>query len=79
MNDISKFTETEKKKALYKQNPTAEKDFIRNGYKHYSTEVVFDGVEEEIGFNVPLSEMGESEFPNEIEAKFLIRWMDKDE
>lgn len=64
------------KKELYKQNPIAEKDYIKEGKKHYSTAIVVDGSEEEVNFNVPLSEMGDNEFADTIEAKFLIPWME---
>ena len=65
-------TTNEIKKELYKQKPIAEVDFERGDYIHFSTVIIFDGVEEIINFEVPISE----DFGvNEIEAQLLIRWL----
>ncbi len=65
-------TTTQIKKELYKQKPIAEVDFERGGYIHYSTVIVFDGIEEIISFEVPMTEDFNQ---NEIEAQLLIRWL----
>jgi len=63
---------TEIKKELYKQKPTAEVDFERGDYIHFSTVIIFDGMEEIINFEVPMTE----DFGvNEIPAQLLIRWL----
>lgn len=63
------------KKELYKQKPIAELGFKTEISKIYSTELVIDGEEVIIEFEVPFSEMGESEFNDKLEAQLLIRWM----
>lgn len=63
------------KKELYKQNPVAEFGFNTEVSKNYSTELIIDGQEEIIEFEVPFSDMGDAKFENEIEAKLLIRWI----
>jgi len=65
------------KKALYKEKPIASLqddtmfDFKVRKYKTYLAETSLGLV----GFKVPLKEMGEKEFPDEIEAQLLIRWI----
>ncbi len=60
------------KKALYKQNPKAGIVFIRKGVAYYRC-MLEDG--ESIQFEVPVSDMGDADFHNEMEAKLLIRYM----
>ncbi len=70
------------KKALYKQKPKARLLFIRKGSAFYTARVK-DGETEEssitIYFEVPVSDMGDAEFYDEMDAKLLNRWIvDKD-
>jgi len=60
------------KKELYKQKPIAEVDFERGDYIHYSAEIIVDGVEEIVNFQVPMTEDPDV---NEIPAQLLIRWL----
>ena len=63
---------TEIKKELYKQKPIAEVDFERGDYIHFSTVIIFEGTEEIINFEVPITE----DFGvNEVPAQLLIRWL----
>ena len=65
-------TTTEIKKELDKQKPLAEVDFERGDYIHFSTVIIFDGMEEIISFEVPMTE----DFGvNEVPAQLLIRWL----
>lgn len=66
------------KKELYKQNPIAEYGFHTEISKIYSTEIVIDGQEQIIEFEVPYSDMEETVFEDRIEAKLLIRWITTD-
>ena len=68
-------TKNDIKKALYKQNPWASKNFVTDGVVNYSTEIEFDNTEEIVEFEVPISDMGENVFEDTLEAKFLIRWL----
>ncbi len=60
------------KKELYKQKTTAEVDFNFGDYIHYSALLIIDGIEEEVNFEVPITEA-----PNEnvIPAQLLIPWL----
>lgn len=60
------------KKALYKEKPTAETVIKNDSEKHYSAELQ-DGMI--INFDVQFSEMGETEFEDQMPAQLLIRWM----
>ena len=63
------------KKELYKQNPIAELGFTTEVSKTYSTEIIVDGEDVIVEFEVPFSDMGETVFEDKIEAKYLIRWI----
>lgn len=67
MNVVNEF-----KKMLYKENPAAIFQYIKNGVCHYDAELS-DGTV--IRFSIPVSDMGETEFKRNIEAKHLIRWI----
>ncbi len=60
------------KKALYRENPTAQ--FIET-YSDifYYIAILENG--EFVYFNVPVSDIGSAKFKNKMEAKYLIRWM----
>lgn len=60
------------KKELYKQKPTADFNFERNGYKNYSTQLIFDNTEEIVEFSIPVREC---EFEEVVPAQLLIRWL----
>jgi len=65
-------TKIEIKKELYKQKPTAEYNYERNAYKNYSCQIVINGIEEVIEFEIPLSEC---DFGEVVPAQLLIRWL----
>ncbi len=64
------------KKLLYKQNPIATFNYIRKGTAYYETVVnaEFD-ISHKINFEVPVSDMGDADFKNEMESKLLNRWI----
>jgi hypothetical protein len=66
------------KKALYKQKPKARLLFIRKGSAFYTARLK-DGETEEsrvtVYFEVPVSDMGDAEFYDEMDAKLLNRWI----
>lgn len=77
-------TINEVKKALYRQNPIAKKTAIDGYYYHYLThlkhpEAISTAVSAKglvpIRFEVPIQDMGATVFGEEVEAKYLIRWM----
>lgn len=63
------------KKALYKQKPTAEFQFIRMGNAHYLTSVNIDSIDKLVFFEVPVDDMGTADFEREMDAKLLNRWI----
>lgn len=60
------------KKALYRQKPKATIVFIRKNVAYYKTELS-DGIK--LRFEIPVEDMGDADFFPEMEAKFLIRWV----
>jgi hypothetical protein len=77
-------TTNEIKKELYKQNPKAKFDFIRQGLAYYKAKITVEN-EGQIPFNkfitfeVPISDMGSADFFAEIDAKHLNRWIVNEE
>lgn len=71
-------TRNDIKKELYKQKPTAELLYIRGGVAHYSSKIGIDGERKTIFFEVPVSDMGESDFTPKMSAQLLIRWLRDD-
>lgn len=74
-------TNTEIKKELYKQKPTAHFTHIKKGIAFYSARLLFDAervqIETdvvELSFEIPTADMGEAAFYPSMEAKHLIRW-----
>ena len=63
------------KKALYKQNPEANFQMIRKGVAYYAATIEEDGYENEVRFEIPVSDMGDSDFLLYMQAKLLIRWI----
>jgi hypothetical protein len=74
-----KMDKNEIKKFLYKQNPKAELLYIRAGFAYYDavirtseTPVI---IHKTVFFQVPISDMGTTDFLPLMEAKHLIRWI----
>lgn len=65
-------TNTEIKKLVYKQKPQAHLQFIRIGVAYYYADLE----EERIRFQIPVSDMGSTDFTPNEEAKLLLRWLD---
>jgi len=64
----------EVKKALYKQKPIAK--LIKMGKVfYYETTIVLEGKEELLKIEVPMSDMGDATFGEEIKGQLLIRWI----
>jgi|TARA_B110000259_G_C14009453_1_gene399072 hypothetical protein len=69
-------TNTEIKKALYKQKPIAKLQFIRIGVAYYETIIRDDdSLEIWIGFQVPVSDMGDTDYFPQMDAKLLNRYI----
>lgn len=60
------------KKALYREKPVAKKVDERNGIYAYDATLV-DGTI--IQFDVPISDMGDAKFEDQMDAKLLIRYI----
>lgn len=69
-------TKEEIAKELYKENPIATLVKIQNGSAYYTGKIraafQFD---ETVTFIVPVTDMGDTPFYSEMEAKFLRRWI----
>ena len=71
---------TEINKELYKQTPKAHIKFIRMGTAYYYTHI--RGYDKKIpytinvDFAIPISDMGNTDFHADMDAKLLIRWID---
>lgn len=64
------------KKALYKQNPTADFQYIRKGNAYYSTKINYQTPNEFlVTFEIPVEDMGDADFFAEMESKLLQRWI----
>lgn len=70
-------TNTEIKKALYKQKPTAQRNHTEyeNGVPKIITYVAILDDGTVISFEVPVKDMGETPFDSAIPAQLLIRWI----
>jgi len=72
---------TEIKKALYKQKPKANLQYIRRGVAHYKTVIKLESENleftqtQEILFEIPVDDMGDADFKSEMDAKLLNRWI----
>ena len=72
-------TNTEIKKALYKQKPQAKFDKIRIGIAYYSTMILDDNNEPfYVKFEVPVNDMGDADYLPEMDAKLLNRYIVND-
>lgn len=65
-------TKNEIKKDLYKQNPTAVFTHIRKNVAFYKTKLENNI---EVLFEIPVVDMGDTDFSNEMDSKYLIRWI----
>lgn len=63
------------KKALYKQKPIATQTKIEGGCFHYETTVELSDESTLIKFKVPVSDMGDATFGEEMQGQLLIRWI----
>lgn len=65
------------KKALYKEKPLAELDFIRKGIAYYTTVIKSDdGLDSQhVRFEVPVVDMGDADFFPTMNAHHLIRYL----
>lgn len=63
------------KKALYKQNPVAQLQFIRIGVAYYETTLEDNST---IRFEIPVDDMGSTDFFPQMDSKLLIRWISKE-
>ena len=61
----------ELKKLLYREKPKAEFRYIRKGTAYYRAITV----DVTIDFQIPVQDMGDADFLDEMEAKLLIRWI----
>lgn len=62
---------TEIKKALYKQKPEARIIYIRKGVAYYYADLK----EKRVHFEIPVNDMGDADFLPRMEAKLLGRWI----
>lgn len=63
------------KKELYKQKPAASLKFIRLGVAYYTAQLNSEGKSQEIEFQVPVNDMGETDFLPEMDGKLLNRYI----
>jgi hypothetical protein len=66
-------THTEIKKALYKQNPSADFMGASKGKMSYLT--LLPPNEEKIWFEIPFKDLGDAKFYPSMDSKLLIRWL----
>jgi YHS domain-containing protein len=64
-------TITEIKKELYKTKPLANFKYIRKGFAYYSCDLEQCKVE----FEIPINDMGDSDFLPVMNAQLLNRWI----
>ena len=74
-------TKNEIKKVLYKQNPKANFSYIRKGIAYYKAIISTEKTEEKLPetyqvlFEIPFEDMGDADFLQEMDGKYLIRWI----
>ena len=61
----------ELRKIFYRDNPMANFNYIKSGVAYYY--VLLD--KETFHFAIPIDDMGEGEFRDQMEAKHLVRWL----
>lgn len=60
------------KKLLYRTSPIADLIYIKDGKAYYTCPMED---EEDLTFEIPVTDMGEARFGLTMEAKLLIRWL----
>lgn len=65
---------SEIKKILQEKNPPASLQFIRKGVAYYVAQID----ELKLNFEIPISEMGDSDFFSWMYSKHLIQWLKQD-
>ena len=64
------------KKALYKQKPMAQFTMIRKEVAYYQTTIVNDDESStRINFEIPVGDMGDADYYQEMDAKLLNRYI----
>ena len=63
------------KKELYKQKPIAKLKFIRLGVAYYSASIEHESKTVDIEFQVPVTDMGDTDFTPLMDAKLLNRYI----
>ena len=63
------------KKELYKQKPIAKLKFIRLGVAYYSAIILDEEKEFTVEFQVPVVDMGDTDFYPEMDGKLLNRYI----
>lgn len=69
-------TKNDVKKELYKQNPKAALLLVDKDGVHYEGSLKNGQV---LYFSVPFNDLGDAKFYAEMDAKYLIRWLNYDE
>jgi len=62
---------TEIKKRLYKEKPEARFSHIKMGIAYYYCDLG----DENLIFQIPVSDMGDAQFESRMAAQLLIRWL----
>jgi len=62
---------TEIKKRLYKEKPEARFSHIKMGTAYYYCDLG----DENLIFQIPVSDMGDAQFESRMQAQLLIRWL----
>lgn len=74
-------TKNDIKKILYKQNPKAKLNYIRKGIAYYDTFITTEKTEDKLPesfkvvFEIPVIDMGDADFFQEMDSKYLNRWI----
>lgn len=63
------------KKLVYKQQPKALFEKLRGGVAYYVFSVVVSDSTSYFHAEIPVKDMGSTDFLCEMEAKFLLRWL----
>jgi hypothetical protein len=63
------------KKELYKQKPVANLVFIRLGVAYYNAVILNADQEVTVEFQVPVNDMGDTDFYPEMDGKLLNRYI----
>lgn len=63
------------KKELYKQKPIAKLKFIRLGVAYYTAIILDEEKEFTVEFQVPVVDMGDTDFYPEMDGKLLNRYI----